>query len=42
VPRIEWNVVSELPPTERGSGGFGHTGAMKGKGKEEQRTKKEE
>ncbi|MCC6581279.1 MAG: dUTP diphosphatase [Phycisphaeraceae bacterium] len=26
VPRVQWNLVPELPPTERGSGGFGHTG----------------
>ena len=26
VPRVEWAEVDELPPTERGSGGFGHTG----------------
>mgnify|MGYP001946339467 CR=1 FL=1 len=26
VPRTEWQVVDELPPTERGAGGFGHTG----------------
>ena len=25
--RIEWEIASELPQTERGSGGFGHTGA---------------
>jgi len=24
--RIEWEIASELPPTERGAGGFGHTG----------------
>ena len=23
---IEWEVVEELPSTERGEGGFGHTG----------------
>ena len=27
VPRVEWREVSELPPTARGEGGFGHTGA---------------
>jgi dUTP pyrophosphatase len=27
VPRIEWSEVDELPPTARGAGGFGHTGA---------------
>ena len=26
VPRVEWREVSELPPTGRGEGGFGHTG----------------
>ena len=26
VPRVKWAEVDELPPTERGSGGFGHTG----------------
>lgn len=26
VPRVEWLEVDELPPTKRGSGGFGHTG----------------
>ena len=26
VPRVEWAEVDELPPSERGSGGFGHTG----------------
>lgn len=26
VPRFEWKPVEELPPTERGPGGFGHTG----------------
>ncbi|HXX92517.1 MAG TPA: dUTP diphosphatase [Planctomycetota bacterium] len=26
VPRVAWKEVSELPPTGRGSGGFGHTG----------------
>jgi dUTP pyrophosphatase len=26
VPRIEWQEVEDLPPTLRGSGGFGHTG----------------
>ncbi len=24
--RIEWEETSELPPTDRGSGGFGHSG----------------
>jgi dUTP pyrophosphatase len=24
--RIEWEIATELPQTERGSGGFGHTG----------------
>ena len=27
VPRAVWQEVDELPPTERGAGGFGHTGA---------------
>ena len=27
VPRVEWSEVDELPPTARGAGGFGHTGA---------------
>ena len=27
VPRVEWREVTELPPTARGEGGFGHTGA---------------
>jgi len=27
VPRFEWDEVRELPPTPRGEGGFGHTGA---------------
>ena len=27
VPRVEWREVNELPTTERGEGGFGHTGA---------------
>lgn len=27
VPRFTWCEVDELPPTERGGGGFGHTGA---------------
>lgn len=27
VPRVEWREVDELPPTSRGEGGFGHTGA---------------
>lgn len=26
VPHIEWEPVDELPSTERGDGGFGHTG----------------
>jgi len=26
VARIEWIPVTELPPSERGEGGFGHTG----------------
>lgn len=26
VPRVAWVEVGELPTTERGSGGFGHTG----------------
>jgi dUTP pyrophosphatase len=26
VPRVAWTEVAELPPTERGTGGFGHTG----------------
>jgi dUTP pyrophosphatase len=26
VPRTQWQEVKELPPTERGAGGFGHTG----------------
>jgi dUTP pyrophosphatase len=26
VPRIEWEEVEELPSSERGAGGFGHTG----------------
>jgi len=26
IERAEWNEVSELPPTGRGNGGFGHTG----------------
>jgi dUTP pyrophosphatase len=26
VPRAMWTEVDELPPTERGDGGFGHTG----------------
>ncbi len=26
VPRTVWNEVTELPPTQRGAGGFGHTG----------------
>lgn len=27
--RIEWNIVGELNKTDRGSGGFGHTGSKK-------------
>ena len=26
VPRVTWDEVAELPPTDRGAGGFGHTG----------------
>ena len=26
VPRVAWKEVTELPPTGRGTGGFGHTG----------------
>jgi dUTP pyrophosphatase len=26
VPRVAWKEVAELPPTQRGAGGFGHTG----------------
>ena len=26
VPRTQWEQVTELPPTTRGEGGFGHTG----------------
>lgn len=26
VPRVTWSEVQQLPPTLRGSGGFGHTG----------------
>jgi len=26
IPRVVWKEVSELPPTARGDGGFGHTG----------------
>lgn len=26
VPRVEWEEVDELPESERGAGGFGHTG----------------
>ena len=26
VPRTQWVEVQELPPTDRGEGGFGHTG----------------
>jgi len=27
VPRTQWLEVSELPPTDRADGGFGHTGS---------------
>ncbi len=27
VSRVDWQVAEELPTTERGAGGFGHTGA---------------
>ena len=27
VPRVAWDEVNALPPTARGTGGFGHTGA---------------
>tara|TARA_R110002111_G_scaffold15830_9_gene41027 strand:- start:283 stop:744 length:462 start_codon:yes stop_codon:yes gene_type:complete len=27
VPRTQWQEVTELPPTDRGAGGFGHTGS---------------
>jgi dUTP pyrophosphatase len=27
VARVEWEVVAELPATDRGRGGFGHSGA---------------
>ena len=27
VPRVAWDEVDQLPPTRRGPGGFGHTGA---------------
>jgi dUTP pyrophosphatase len=27
LPRVAWREVGELPPTGRGAGGFGHTGA---------------
>ncbi len=27
VPRVLWQVQEELPTTERGAGGFGHTGS---------------
>ena len=27
VERIEWQPVAQVPPTSRGEGGFGHTGA---------------
>lgn len=26
VPDVEWEIVDELPASERGAGGFGHTG----------------
>lgn len=26
VPRVQWQIVAELPDTSRGEGGFGHTG----------------
>ena len=26
VPEVEWEIVDQLPNTERGAGGFGHTG----------------
>lgn len=26
VPRTQWREVDQLPPTDRGAGGFGHTG----------------
>jgi dUTP pyrophosphatase len=26
VPRVSWDQVDDLPPTPRGTGGFGHTG----------------
>ena len=26
VPRVSWSEVDDLPPTARGTGGFGHTG----------------
>jgi dUTP pyrophosphatase len=26
VPRVEWVEMDQLPPTDRGEGGFGHTG----------------
>jgi dUTP pyrophosphatase len=29
VCRIQWDVVEDLPPTERDQGGFGHTGIRK-------------
>lgn len=28
VPQIEWELVTDLESTERGSGGFGHTGKI--------------
>lgn len=27
VPRVTWDEVDDLPPTDRGAGGFGHTGS---------------
>jgi len=27
VPRVQWQVVGQLPDTARGEGGFGHTGS---------------
>ncbi|MEW9667687.1 dUTP diphosphatase [Ammoniphilus sp. 3BR4] len=26
LPAVKWEIVKELPPTDRGEGGFGHTG----------------
>lgn len=26
VPQLQWESVDELPDTDRGDGGFGHTG----------------